>query len=106
LFLSRFRTEVSTISDGAPIDPFNNTTPDSDREEEVTAEQARWLYNAVNELNACNNALEVQLATLQIIEQRINDIENRGGNRPANSSRRTAKVGRLPRFDRTKREEL
>ncbi len=81
-------------------------TPDSDNEEEVTIEQARWLYNAVNDLNQRNAALEAQLAALQNLEQRLNDIENYSNPWPANCSRQTAKVRRLPRFDRTKREEL
>ena len=81
-------------------------TPDLDNEEEVTIEQARWLHDAVNDLNQRNAALEAQLAALQNLEQRLNDIENYGNPRPANRGRRTAKVGRPPRFDRTKREEL
>ncbi len=81
-------------------------TPDSDNKEEVTIEQARQLYNAVNDLNQHNATLEAQLTALQHLEQRLNNIENYSNPRPVNCSQRTAKVGRLPCFDRTKQEEL
>ncbi len=81
-------------------------TPDLDNEEEVTIEQARQLYNVVNDLNQRNAALEAQLAALQNLKQRLNNIENYSNPWPANCSQQTAKVGRPPRFDRTKREEL
>ncbi len=68
--------------------------------------QARWLYTVVRELDERNNTLEAQLAALQVVEQRLNDIEACGGSRQARPARRTAKVGRPPRFDRTRREEL
>ena len=89
----------------AAANPFT-ATPDSDNKEEVTIEQARQLYNAVNDLNQRNAALEAQLTALQNLEQRLNDIENYSNPWPANRGQQTAKVGRLPCFDGTKREEL
>ncbi len=68
--------------------------------------QARQLHTAVKELNERNNMLETQLAALQVVEQRLNNIEARGRSRQARPVRWTAKVGRPPRFDRTRREEL
>ena len=88
------------------VDPFTNNTPDSDGEEEVTMAQARWLHTAVRELDERNNTLEAQLAALQVVEQRLNNMEARGGSRQAGLARRTAKVSRPPRFDKTRREEL
>ena len=88
------------------VDPFTNNTPDSNGEEEVTIAQARWLHTAVRELDERNNTLETQLATLQVVEQRLNDMEARGGSRQAGLARQTAKVGRPPRFDRTRQEKL
>ena len=89
----------------AAANPFT-ATPDLDNKEEVTIEQARWLYNAVNDLNQRNAALEVQLAALQNLKQRLNDIENYSNPWPVNCGQQTAKVRRLPCFDRTKQEEL
>ena len=90
----------------AAANPFAST-PDSDDEGEVTMEQARWLHDAVNELNQRSAALEAQLAALQEVERRLNDMETRGNPRPvSNPVKRTAKVGRPPRFDGTRREEL
>jgi len=88
-------------------DPFNGT-PDSDgEEEEVTMEQARWLHDAVQDLNQRNATLVAQIAALQTIEERLNDMEARGNPRaPVTPARRNAKVGTPPRFDGTKREEL
>ncbi len=80
-------------------------TPDSDGEDEVTIEHARWLHGAVNDLNQRNAALEAQLAALQAIEQRIADIETRGGG-PRPAAKRHVKVGKPLRFDGTRRDEL
>ena len=88
------------------VDLFTNNTSDSDGEEEVTMAQARWLYTIVKELNERNNTLEAQLAVLQVVEQRLDNIEARGGSRQARLARRTAKVGRPPYFDGTRREKL
>ncbi len=88
------------------VDPFTNNTPDSDSEEEITIAQARQLYTIVKELDEYNNTLETQLAILQVVEQCLDSIEARGRSRQARLARRTAKVGRPPRFDRTRREEL
>ncbi len=88
------------------IDLFTNNTLDSDSEEEVTIAQARQLHTIVRELDECNNALEAQLAALQVVEQRLNDIEACGRSRQARLARQTAKVGRPSYFDGTRREEL
>ena len=88
------------------VDPFTNNTPNSDSKEEVTIAQARQLYTIVKELNKRNNTLEVQLATLQVVEQRLNNIETRGKSRQARLAYQTAKVGRPPCFNRTRQEEL
>jgi len=70
-------------------------------------EQARWLHDAVQDLNQRNATLVAQITALQTIEQRLNDMEARGNPRaPVTPARRNAKVGTPPRFDGTKREEL
>ncbi len=68
--------------------------------------QARWLHTIVRELDERNNTLEAQLAALQVVEQRLNDIEARGRSRQARPACQTAKVGRPPRFNRTRQKEL
>ena len=69
------------MSGETPINPFTNNTLDSDSEEEVTIAQARWLYTIVKELDERNNTLEAQLAILQVVEQRLNNIEARNRSR-------------------------
>ena len=82
-------------------------TPDSDGEEEATMEQAKWLHDAVQDLNQRNATLVAQIAALQTIEKRLNDMEARGNPRATvTPARRNAKVGTPPRFDGTKREDL
>ena len=70
-------------------------------------EQARWLHDAVQDLNQQNATLVAQITALQTVERRLNDMEARGNPRAAAApARRNAKVGTPPRFDGTKREEL